>query len=341
MKRTDGGVRGKARAAAALLAALVSLANCDSTTGTDYGYYDSYLSTYYYPADLSYSSYYWANDWYYPGWYAYDKVPSEAITQAQTYYDAGVGGAGGSAGAALGSVGAAVRALARGETVCPGQVTVTPRAGKLACPTTATTTGRAGATIVFNNCVLSGGGIVSGTFDIAATQTASPESCAAGAMITVNIGTTISNLTYTSPQRGKLVIPTQTDMGTTTYTLGQNPTTLQITSSGRVQTFDSSGGMQTDVTFSGSRVFTNSGNGQSYSVDGMLNLMAQDGRSGSGTLTATGITRSGSCCRPTGGTLAVSLTSGTRPGRQTFTFGPSCGAVSREGGNSVSLPACF
>ncbi len=148
----NGGQSGAARwaltAALALMGAASASCTDNTTTGyatTSYAYWDPYYYSYYYPADLSYSGVYWADSWDYSAYY-YSLQSAATVSQ--------------------GGVGAAIRALARGEQVCPGQVTVTPKMGTPACAAAGVTGGRTGVTVVFNGCQLSGGGTVSGTYDV-------------------------------------------------------------------------------------------------------------------------------------------------------------------------------
>jgi hypothetical protein len=209
----------------------------NGTSGVDFTYEDPYLYDYYYPADIAYSSMYWANAWNYSDLY-FATLTSDGGT---TGVDAaatggGGGGTGGSSGTSTGvrgAVGAAIRALARGEPVCPGQTTINLKSENSPCvnPDRGPIIND-GATIVFNGCQLPGGGSVSGTVDITGHQTASDQVCSATTTITLSHTTQITNLVYTGPNGGKLVIPTQTDTGTNTFTFNTNPATVTIMSMG-------------------------------------------------------------------------------------------------------------
>jgi hypothetical protein len=124
----------------------------------------------------------------------------------------------------------------------------------------------------------------------------------------------------------------------TSYTYGQSPTTLSVTTTGEMQIFNSAGTMLSDHTYSGDTAFSFSGN-QSYSVSGTMNVQEKNGTA-TATLTRTNLTRSGGCCRPTGGTLTVNRTGGVAPGQATWSWGPSCGTVMRDN-VTVTLPACI
>jgi hypothetical protein len=327
-------------------------------------YESPYLYTSTYPADVAYSSMYWANDWGYPTLYL--DAPAQYGAPAPAAPSTGVGGAmaamgmGGATGAA-GATGAGgatsantgaprfasaadlIRALARGDTtICPGQVTVTPKTGPSAC-TAGVSAGaqvRAGVTIVFNGCQIPDAGTVSGTVDVASTRTASPPECGAGATITLSHTTTITNLVYTAPGGSRVAIPSQTDTGTNTFTFGQTPPTVKISSTGQLQIYGPDGTLTSDKNHQGERTFSFAGSTTSYNVDGTVNVTDNQLSGVSAAMTLTGLTRVSTCCRPTGGTLQIVRTGGTFPGTHTWTFSPTCGSAMVDG-KSVTLPDCI
>jgi hypothetical protein len=61
---------------------------------------------------------------------------------------------------------------------------------------------------------------------------------------------------------------------------------------------------------------------------------------GTATITRSGLTRSGGCCRPTGGSVTVNRTGGIAPGQHDWSFGPSCGTVTRDG-TTATMPECL
>lgn len=315
--------------AAALAGALVvGFWGCGTTTtGTvAYTYDDPYLYSYYYPADVAYTSYYAADTWDYALYYS-SKGPASGAGAATVIDNSG-----------RPSLGSTLRSLIRGESVCPGQVTVTPKTAPPACSGTAVATVKNGITVVFNGCQLSGGGKLDGTFDVQATKTASTAACAANTMISLNYTGTLTNMAYTSPSGARIVIPNQSDTGTATYTFGQNATSTSFNGSGEVQFFDASGTKVADFTQSGMRTLTFSTN-QTYTIDGTVSLQDQMTSGASATLVGVGVQRSNSCCRPTAGTLTISRSGGAQPGQHVWTFGATCGAAMRDG-STISLPAC-
>jgi len=303
-------------AAAALSFAGLS-AGCEDDNGTvattDYSYENSYLYAGYYPADVAYASTYWADSWDLGGFY-YLGTPNVR---------AGLAGA--------------IRALARGEQICPGQVTVTEKTAAPACAGGVATQLRNGVTIQFNNCNAAGG-TINGTLDVQSQRSASEQTCGATTIINLGHTSTFTNLTFTGADGAKIVIPNQTNTGNTNYTYGQNPTMTTIMSNGELQIFNSAGTMLSDLNFMGDNTFTFSGT-QSYSVSGNTTVQEKTGGA-TATLTRTGLTRSAGCCRPTGGTIGVNRMGGLFPGQADWSFGPSCGQVERNG-VSATMPACL
>ncbi len=358
--KTLGGTLGRRTQAVmgALTLFVVGAGSCtDGTTATvAYAYDDPYVYTTYYPVDTSYAGYYWADSWNYYAFY-YAAVGVDATGLASTglggvaglYGTAGANGAAGATGAggaggAGGSgattvratIASVIEALARGESVCPGQVTITPKTTTPACAGGNSTEERNGVTLVFNACVVSGA-TLNGTFDVLSNRSASEQTCSATTTITLGHTTTITNLSI-SDADGKIVIPSQTDTGMTSYTFGQTPTTTTFNITGEMQTFSATGTMIADLTYTGMDTVTFSGN-SSYSVDGTTTVQEKNGPA-SATINEQGVTRSNGCCRPTGGSVVINRTGGPHPGTATWTFGPSCGTVMRNNVTAM-LPACI
>jgi hypothetical protein len=292
----------------------------DFAAGTvDYAYEYYYPYSYYYPTDIAYSSYYWSYPWDYDLYY-YKAQQTNGNTVRTT-------------------IGSALRSLARGESVCPGQVTVTPKMAPPACDEgNGNAEARSGATLVFTGC-MTADGTLDGTVDVQSTRMASEAVCSATTRITVAHTTTLTNVTFTSSGGQKVVIPMQTDTGTNTFTYDQSPTTASINSSGRMQVFRADGTLAADFNHNGTRMISYSQDNHSYTVSGTINTMDVSG-GGMATLTGDNITRSKDCCRPTGGTLTVNRTGGSNPGTHTWTFGPTCGQVTFDGAE-ITPPACL
>jgi hypothetical protein len=309
------------KAVPALLALAFASASCYDTTGTSTYYYDPYLYSYYYPADVAYSSYYYTDTWFYDDLYFNTAHAAPEVPARFT-------------------VGGVLRDLARGEQVCPGQVTVTPKTAMPACAANDVTSVRAGTTIVFAGCHVPSGGTVDGTVEVTATHTASEAVCSANTTITVMHTTTVTNLVYKGPDGQQFVIPTMTDTGTNAHQYGQNSVTVNLNSKGRFQYFQANNNLRYDQNFDGVRSFKFAGSGKQYTVDGVMNAQDNLNAGVTATLTAAGLTRTSDCCHPTSGTLAISRKSGSSsPEHHDWIFGPSCGAISKDG-TSSTLAAC-
>ena len=314
----------KALIALPLLLAAAGAGSCywdDDYPGTyDYSYEYYYPYTYYYPTDLAYSSVYYTDYWYYSDWYWLEEQKQDTM---------------------FSSVGNVIRALARGEAICPGQVTVTPKMSAAACTSADPNMNnvRSGATLVFTGCMLANGGRLDGTLDVQTMRTASEATCSETTRITLSHTSTITNLTYVAPGGMRLVIPNQTDTGTNSYDYGKLPTTFSIDSTGRVQVYATNGTLSADFNHNGTRTVTYTSTNRSYAITGRANV--EDTRTGSrATLTGDMITRVSDCCVPIGGTLQVSRTGGSSPGEHTWSFGPSCGQLTLDGAQ-VSQPSCL
>ncbi len=360
MKNAIKGILKVSIAAGLLLA--VGNAGCGSSTSSDVAYEDDYAGDYYYPADVGYSGVY-AGGWGYYGIYAATPTSQPAalldggrvsIDGGSIKFDGGsisvdgghvivsvdAGHAVDGGGKATGSttvraaVGQAIREAALGGVVCAGQATVTPKSGTTICGVSAS-----GVNIVFNGCQLSGGGTVDGTVDVQITRSASDTTCGSATTITLGYTSTITNLTYTGTGGAKIVIPNEMSTSTLTYSFGQAPTTASIQTNGEIQRFASGGSMSSDRTYTGTYDISSiSLADQSYTVGGMLNVTDKSG--GTATFTGTDIARSTGCCRPTGGTLAVSRMGGSHAGSHNWTFTSTCGSAMLDG-KTVTLPACL
>ena len=344
--------------AAGLLLAIGSAGCGSSTTSSDVAYEDDYAGDYYYPADTAYAGVYAGG---FVGYYAAtpagigasQQLPANLLDGGHVTFDGGqitfdgghisvdagrlvdAGGRGGASSITVrAAVGQAIRDAALGDVVCAGQATVTPQTGTAVCGVSA-----AGVNIVFNGCVLSGGGTVDGTVDVQITRAASDTTCSSATSITLGYTSTITNLTYTGTGGAKIVIPNEMSTSTLTYSFGQSPATASIQTNGEIQRFASGGSMTSDRTYTGTYMFSSiSLADQAYTVGGMLNVTDKAG--GTATVTGTGIMRETSCCRPTGGTLAVSRTGGIHPGSHSWTFTSTCGSAMLDG-KTVTLPACL
>jgi hypothetical protein len=249
---------------------------------------------------------------------------------------AGNGGRSGTGSTTVrGAVGEAIRLIALGAQVCPGQATVTRGGGATnVCGISAPS-----LTIVFNGCQLSGGGTIDGMVNIQFNLSASDTTCSPSTTISLGYTQTITNLAYTGTGGAKIVLPMQMDMATLHVPLGQPPATITIMSSGEIQRINSDGSTASDRTFTGTRMFSNISIGsESYTVDGPISVTDKAG--GTATITGTGVQRERSCCKPTGGTLTLARTGGSHAGNHTWTYSATCGSATLDG-KTVTLPACL
>jgi hypothetical protein len=354
-----GGMGRAAIAGLTLMAAGTFSCTDGYTTTSTVAYTTDYPYTYttYYPVDTAYAGYYWADSWNYYSFYYEGAASTDPVSAglAGNYPagghsggpgvnplgghggGAGATGAGGSGGATSSTVratvAAAVEALARGENVCPGQVTVTPKTTTPACSGGTSAEERNGVTISFNGCVVQGA-TINGMFDVSATRTSSEQTCSSSTKITLNFTETLTNLSI-SDSNGKIVFPSQMTSATTTYTFGGTPSSITFNTTGELQLSGNAG--TGDLTFTGMHTVTINGN-SGYKVDGTMT--AKDKNGATATITSMGLTRGGGCCRPTGGSFTINRTGGSNPGQSTWSFGPSCGMVMRDN-LTITLPACI
>jgi hypothetical protein len=329
-------------AGAGLAVAVAAAINCGSSgtvVATTYAYDDPDLYMAYYPADVVYASYYWAYPWDYGIYYYLGAYTPPTPTATPTGADASTSGADASTGTTTvhSGLAAAIEALARGQDVCPGQVTVTETKAAPACQGTNTADQRSGVTMEFKDCNAPGG-TINGAVAVMGTRTASEQTCSASTVITVSFTSTITNLSIKVADGRTLMIPNQTSMGMTSFTFGQPATKADVTSNGELRIMDAAGTTQSDLTFTGDTTFTFSGS-QSYSVDGITTVKDKNSNA-MAMVTREGLVRSGGCCRPTAGTINVDRTGGSNPGQATWTFGPSCGEVQRNNA-TAQMPTCM
>jgi hypothetical protein len=214
-------------------------------------------------------------------------------------------------------------------------------APKTAPPACAGGTTRAGATIVFNACQTAGGATLDGMIDVSSTRTASSTTCNADTMITLSHTTTITNLSYTNSGGQRLIIPSQTGMGTTKYAFGQTPSAVALSFTGQLQTFvNASNNVTSDHNYTANLTFTFGGSSTGYTVDGGVTIMDNRATGSGSTVTVTGLKRATTCCRPVGGTISLSQVGPTGPGTHVWGFGPACGQSTVDG-TGATLPACI
>ncbi|HVY39186.1 MAG TPA: hypothetical protein VHM31_14675 [Polyangia bacterium] len=290
-------------------------------------YEDAYLYASYYPDAITYAAYGWADNW-----------DSRAVTLASAGATPVVSDGGANAGVgthtASGLAGA-IQALASGQTVCPGQVSVVAKTAPPACTGATPPSVRNGVTLTFTACAL-GTETVDGVVDLTSSRSASDAVCAPTTTLTLRSTLTLTGVTIQPAVGGRIVIPSQSVTTTATYTYGLTPTTVQAIQSGEIQIFDVSGVLKADITFDGSGTFS-FGDGSSFIVDGTASY--QDTVGAMATITKDNLVRTAGCCRPTAGAVVVDRIGGPRPARTTWSFGPTCGVAGRDR-MRTELPAC-
>jgi hypothetical protein len=288
-------------------------AACSSSSSYDSATYDPYVYYSYTPAEVYYSSYYWADPYYF---YYLDGSPAPS-------------------GQSLGEI---LRALARGQSVCPGRVTVTPHMITNPCPANGSDNIRGGVSLAFSDCELPNGGVLGGSIEVQTTRTTDDE-CSAHTTITIMHTVTITDLSYTTPSGRRLAIPNQTATGTTSYPIGKPPSTAAATLDGRMQVYGLDGALATDRVYTGDLTVTPSPDRSSFLVDGTMNLDDADG-TGSTALTVTNLTRAGDCCIPLSGTISATRTGQGSFGLHVWSFDAACNGASFDG-RAVTMGRCL
>jgi hypothetical protein len=311
---------GRLRRPAMLAIALGAVAmGCGSDDYID-PYSDYYAYGYYYPADYAYADPYWVDDYY-----GYSTFYSAQLKQA---------GAVGSK-----TLASSIFELARVESVCPGQVVITPKQVDAPC-TLEGSPGKvpSGAAIEFDGCVLPGGGQLDGSLNIDSSRTFSDDTCDAATVVSVSYTSISTDLSYTAPSGTRVVASSLSRSGSYTRLLMAAPSALSISTSGRLEHFAKDGSLVAQLGSSGTQsvVINGSADAAGYRLDGALTV--HDTLKGEAlTVTGSDLTRTEACCRPSGGTLTI-----TGSGRDTdvWSFGPRCGDLELNG-NSVTLSECF
>jgi hypothetical protein len=309
-----GGERGWPGAVGAMLAALLGAGGCTGDAEPSSApALQVYVDDYGYAADLALADGDWIDDWYLDAFHAARPVDDPVSRPA-----------------------AALRALARGISVCPGHVTIVPRLITSCSVTGVFAVVRSGATITFDGCALDGGGFLDGAVDVSSQPQLSDTTCDDATVVDVTYTTTLTDLSYRMPGGGRLLIPSMNESGAYTRTATSSPTRLSVRTEGTIQRVDRTGVVTAShgVRGEGQYTFAVHGRGISYSVDGGL---AISDRSGGGAVTATGkaVTLTSACCRPTGGSVLVGDADRTWAA---WSFGPACGALRLNGTPAPATP---
>jgi hypothetical protein len=278
---------------------------------------DYYGYAYYYPADLAYSVPYWVDDWYdYP--YLYSDTQPQPLTDTS--------------GRTAGSL---LRALAIGEELCPGQVTIVTLDTK-GCGGDDSTM-RGAATITFNNCMLEDGTLLDGMVDFNSRRSFSNATCDESTVASVTFTSKITDFVQIAPSGARLLIPTLTAEGSYSRLFLARPAAISLANSGTLE-HQADGAASTVVDLAGSFgvVLGQPPDTWDYRIYGPLSL--EDTKQGrSVTATAVDLIHEQACCHPISGSLRLSDTDTGND--SVLTFGPACGAGMLNE-DPVSLPAC-
>lgn len=313
MKLDQRGIWTGVMAAGLAMVITATFQGCDD--GDDYydpyGYYYAY--GYYYPSDMIYAMPVYTDYWYgYP--YVLEKGTTNSLLPGET-----------------------LRELGTGESVCPGQVTMTVDQIDAVCDLGGEGTIPVRAEIAFDGCELVDGGLLDGNLLIEATQAFSDVTCDTNTVVDVSFSSTITDLRYTSVSGAESVIPSLNITGSYTRTLGGPPSTLSASVDGRVERYDPDGELLMRITVRGTQTLTPALLASAgYSVDGVLTF-EDELESRTLQATANGLTRSDGCCRPTGGTVQVTGAEGS----DRWSFGPECGDISLNGATTTTNDECF
>ncbi|HVJ17275.1 MAG TPA: hypothetical protein VM686_17720 [Polyangiaceae bacterium] len=292
------------------------------TGGTTVAAYpDNYYSYgYYYPADLAYSVPYYVDDWYnYP--YLYSDTEALPLTNPAQSMPGGV-----------------LRAIARGEDVCPGQVTVQVRKTEVGCGGDEDDLMQTGAFVTIDNCKLEDGGKLSGQMAVDSRRSVSNLECNVDTVVNVAYSGTFTNLSYTSPQGERTVISAMALEGAYTRLLNDRPAAISQTLTGKFKRYDDENKLAAEVDMAGTTavVIGSPDDSWSYQLFGPLTFEDKV-TDGTATARATGLAHQDDCCHPVGGTVLIST--GLDAGDDLLEFGATCGQATLNG-DKVELPPC-
>jgi hypothetical protein len=289
--------------------AAVALAAMSCTT--DPYYYDPYSyyygASYYYPSDVAYGGAYYAD-------YGAYGAP---VTYAQARSDEGE---------TRGLPGATLRALASGEDLCPGHVTVAKTPGNAACPASNREPVPASTSIQFSDCTFPDGGRLDGAVQIDTAHTASDTDCDADTRIDVTFTSTATDLEYTAESGARVVLPALTVTGSYTREVEARPSLIAISIEGQIERYDRDGSALAQTTVSGKQTLTPLESADGYSASGTL-TMRDPIDDETVRVTSDGVNRPDGCCYPTSGSIELERSNGDL---DVLRFGPNCNDVTLD-----------
>lgn len=231
--------------------------------------------------------------------------------------------------------GSALQALASGQDICPGQVTITQQGNATACATGGDAVPSL-TSIVFRGCQLGDGGRLDGSLRIGVAQIAKDADCDSSTLVDVRYASTAINLFYTAPTGERVVLPVLTVTGAYTRALGAYPASIDVTVDGQIYRSNEDDDVEQQLAVSGNQTLVPLGASSGYRLSGTL-TMTDSARQMSCTASSNGLTRSEGCLHPTSGSIDVAHSDGTT---HEWAFGPHCGDFSLEG-NRISMSDCF
>lgn len=282
-------------------------------------YYDPYAYAYgyYYPTDMAYADAYYADSYY--------GYPTTYVPLGPSTYTSGSLSKASLHGSAPGT---ALRDLAFGKSVCDDRVTVTTERFEPPCSDGGDNGSLPLRTeIVFDACVLRDGGQLDGVIEVEAVHMFSDNDCDNETVVDVTYTSTSTDLSYTAPGGERIVMPSLRRSGSYRRPLTGRPSVLNVSVEGSVERYDAGGEPLAITTLNGTQTLVPTGSGDGYRVDGTL-MMQDMLRERTLSVTGVGVTRTDTCCHPTGGTIAVAPSEGEV---DDWSFGPNCGDASRNG----------
>jgi hypothetical protein len=286
--------------------AAVALAAVSCTT--DPYYYDPYSyyygASYYYPTDVAYGGAYYSDYGAYgaPVTYAQSRSGQQESSTLP---------------------GATLRALAAGEDLCPGHVTVAKTPGNAPCQASDRQPVPASTSIQFTDCTLPDGSRLDGAVQIDTAHTASDTRCDAETRIDVTFTSTATDLAYTAKDGARVVLPALTATGSYTRGVEERPSLITIGIEGQIERYAKDGTILAQTSVSGKQTLTPLESTDGYRAAGTL-TMRDPIDDETVRVTSDGVDRPESCCYPTSGSIELERSDGDL---DVLRFGPECNDV--------------
>lgn len=239
-----------------------------------------------------------------------------------------------------------LRALALGENPCPDRVEITPMTLATPCGSRGVPASmRGGAMVVFDECELPGGARLSGAFELTSSHTTDDPDCDDDTVVTVEYTSTFTDFSYVTPGGARVVIPTLEHHGRFRHRPGMLPARVDVTTEGRIQRFLAEGDLHADLRVASEHAIEVLPDARGHVSSGTATLEDLLERELDGETPQTlqviseNVRREPQCCRPVAGRLVVSAVADDASDSETWVFGPTCGAATRNGEPDL-LPSC-